>query len=199
MVHRRELDGEEVIFGNQGALWGNAMTWWDHDTGSIWSQPLGEAILGPRKGERFELLPSTLTTWEAWQSAHPETLAWVTIWSMSGPQRRLTRSTGLEASDRLPIRISTGCRRSPPSPRTSRPSSQTGGSGRSDRGVPGVYDPLACSISLIRGRSITSEAPMRTATIQRIAPPSIVGRPSAAPTARAPARRRSQVTIRSDR
>ena len=63
------------MFGNQGALFGNAMTWWDHDTGSVWSQPRGEAILGPRKGERLELLPSTLTTWEAWKTAHPDTLA----------------------------------------------------------------------------------------------------------------------------
>jgi hypothetical protein len=75
MVHRRELNGEELILGNQGALWGNAMTWWDHDTGSVWSQPIGEAILGPRKGERLELLPSTLSTWQGWRSAHPETLA----------------------------------------------------------------------------------------------------------------------------
>jgi hypothetical protein len=75
MVHLRELNGEELILGNQGALWGNAMTWWDHDTGSVWSQPIGEAILGPRKGERLELLPSTLSTWQGWRSAHPETLA----------------------------------------------------------------------------------------------------------------------------
>ena len=75
MVHRRELDGEVLVFGNQGALWGNAMTWWDHDTGSVWSQPRGEAILGPRKGARLELLTSTLTTWQAWSDAHPNTLA----------------------------------------------------------------------------------------------------------------------------
>ncbi len=65
----------ELIFGNQGALWGNAMTWWDHDTGTIWSQPLGEAIAGPRKGAVIELFPSTFTTWGAWKSAHPATLA----------------------------------------------------------------------------------------------------------------------------
>jgi len=74
MVHRREVGGKEVVFGNQGALWGNAMTWWDHDTGSIWSQPLGEAIMGPRKGETLELLPSTLTTWGSWRDAHPDTI-----------------------------------------------------------------------------------------------------------------------------
>ena len=63
------------MLGNQGALWGNAMTWWDHDTGSIWSQPLGEAIAGPLKGERLELLPVSLNDWSTWRAAHPETLA----------------------------------------------------------------------------------------------------------------------------
>ena len=75
MVHRRELNGNTLVMGNQGALWGNAMTWWDHDTGSIWSQPLGEAILGPLKGQQLELFPSTLTTWQGWLGAHPESLA----------------------------------------------------------------------------------------------------------------------------
>ncbi len=75
MVHRRQIDGEDIVFGNQGALWGNAMTWWDHDTGSVWSQPIGEAILGPRKGERIELLPSSLTLWGAWKEEHPRTVA----------------------------------------------------------------------------------------------------------------------------
>ena len=64
-----------MVFGVHGALWGNAMTWWDHDTGSIWSQPLGEAIAGPRKGETVELLPMTYTTWDSWRNAHPQTLA----------------------------------------------------------------------------------------------------------------------------
>ena len=75
MVHRRELNGEEIVLGNQGDLWGNAMTWWDHESGSVWSQPLGAAILGPLKGESLELLPSTLTQWEAWHAAHPNTVA----------------------------------------------------------------------------------------------------------------------------
>ncbi len=51
------------------------MTWWDHETGSVWSQPIGEAIAGPLVGSTLELLPSTLTTWDSWTSAHPETMA----------------------------------------------------------------------------------------------------------------------------
>lgn len=75
MVHRREVAGTELVLGNQGALFGNAMTWWDTETGSIWSQPRGEAILGSRAGQRLELLPSTLATWADWRSSHPDTLA----------------------------------------------------------------------------------------------------------------------------
>ena len=75
MVHRRELNGEAIVLGNQGALWGNAMTWWDHETGSIWSQPLGEAIAGPLKGETLELLPVSLNDWSTWKAAHPDSLA----------------------------------------------------------------------------------------------------------------------------
>ena len=75
MVHRRELNGQAIVLGNQGALWGNAMTWWDHETGSIWSQPLGEAIAGPLKGETLELLPVSLNDWSTWKGSHPDTLA----------------------------------------------------------------------------------------------------------------------------
>lgn len=75
MVHRREIDGREIVLGNHGALWGNAMTWYDHETGSIWSQPLGEAILGPLTGTKLDLLPSTLTRWQDWTEAHPDSFA----------------------------------------------------------------------------------------------------------------------------
>ena len=75
MVHRRDLNGEVLVFGNQGALLGNAMTWWDHDTGSVWSQPLGEAVMGPRTGDRLELLAAQLTSWGPWKSDNPLTLA----------------------------------------------------------------------------------------------------------------------------
>lgn len=75
MVHRREQNGEVLVFGNQGALWGNAMTWFDHDTGSVWSQPLGEAIVGERKGQTLDLMASELTSWETWRQDHPFTVA----------------------------------------------------------------------------------------------------------------------------
>ena len=75
MVHRREINGEAIILGNQGDLFQNALTWFDHETGSVWSQPTGEAILGELTGTTLELLPSTVSTWGAWQDRFPETTA----------------------------------------------------------------------------------------------------------------------------
>jgi hypothetical protein len=74
-VHDRRVDGEALVFGNQGALFMNAMTWWDHKTGSIWSQPWGRAIAGTLKGTELELLPSQLVPWATWKDAYPNTLA----------------------------------------------------------------------------------------------------------------------------
>ena len=51
-----------------------AMTWWDHETKSIWSQPWGMAIDGPLKGTSLELLPAGVMPWAAWLEDHPDTL-----------------------------------------------------------------------------------------------------------------------------
>jgi hypothetical protein len=73
-VHDRRVDGEPLTFGNAGALFMNAMTWYDHETGSTWSQPWGRAIRGELKGVELFLLPSQVTTWESWMEEHPDTL-----------------------------------------------------------------------------------------------------------------------------
>ncbi len=54
------------------------MTWFDHDTGSVWSQVTGTAILGPLTGESVELLPSDLSSWSDWREQFPDTLALAT-------------------------------------------------------------------------------------------------------------------------
>ncbi len=72
LVHDRRLDGSAAMFGNQGALYKGAMTWFDHGTGSVWSQPLGVAIAGPLAGHGLELMPSQLTTWAQWLAANPD-------------------------------------------------------------------------------------------------------------------------------
>ncbi len=53
----------------------NAMTWFDHETGSVWSQVTGTALLGPLEGTSIELLPSELSNWSDWREEFPDTLA----------------------------------------------------------------------------------------------------------------------------
>ena len=86
LVHDRRVDGTTAVFGNQGALYKGAMTWFDHETGSIWSQPLGKALVGPRFGATLNLMPSQLTTWREWATAHPETSV-LTVAHLSPPFR----------------------------------------------------------------------------------------------------------------
>ncbi len=74
-MHDRRIDGESYTFGNHGALWQNAMTWYDHSTYSIWSQPWGRALIGPLEGTTLRLIPFDLTTWGTWRAEHPHTLA----------------------------------------------------------------------------------------------------------------------------
>ena len=72
-MHDRRVNGEPLTFGIQGALYMRAMTWWDHKTESIWSQPLGTALEGPLEGTELTLIPASIIPWETWLDTHPET------------------------------------------------------------------------------------------------------------------------------
>jgi hypothetical protein len=70
----RLVAGAPTRFGVSGKLWHSDLVMYDERTGSYWSQILATAIRGPRTGDRLALVPSTLTTWEQWRRAHPETV-----------------------------------------------------------------------------------------------------------------------------
>ena len=65
------------MFGNQGGLFMRAMTWWDHQTESVWSQVWGQAIAGPLKGTTLSLIPASIVPWGTWKATHPNTLAMI--------------------------------------------------------------------------------------------------------------------------
>ena len=78
-------------FGNQGALFMNAMTWWDHETYSVWSQPWGRAIKGDLKGNILRPIPASIVPWETWLAEHPETLLWDWVPKATSQPRQLFR------------------------------------------------------------------------------------------------------------
>ncbi len=73
-MYGREVQGQQLTFGVSGSLIMNALVMYDRETNSLWSQFLGVGVRGPNAGVRLDLLGSTLTTWEAWRDAHPDTL-----------------------------------------------------------------------------------------------------------------------------
>ena len=73
-MHDRNVDGRTLTFGNQGALYMSNMTWWDHETGSIWVQLTGSAERGELAGATLEQLPAYTGPWGTWLDSHPDTL-----------------------------------------------------------------------------------------------------------------------------
>ncbi len=76
-MHDRRIDGKVYTFGNEGALFKGAMTWWDRETSSIWSQPWGAAISGELEGATLVLLPVEILPYAGWKARHPDTLVLV--------------------------------------------------------------------------------------------------------------------------
>ena len=74
-MYSREINGQEFTFGVSGKLIMNVLVMYDRQTGTLWSQLLGEAVEGELVGTKLEFLPSWQTTWADWRTKHPDTLA----------------------------------------------------------------------------------------------------------------------------
>ncbi len=74
VVYSRVVDGDTLLFGNTSALYQSDMVMYDTDTDSYWFQAGGEAVVGPRTGQRLTPLPAVVSHWEDWHATHPDTL-----------------------------------------------------------------------------------------------------------------------------
>ncbi|GIW86647.1 MAG: hypothetical protein KatS3mg108_0971 [Isosphaeraceae bacterium] len=72
IVHSRLVDGQELTFRCAG-LWRQNMLFRDEESGSIWSQLVGRAVSGPRRGTQLKPLASQVMGWSDWRRLHPET------------------------------------------------------------------------------------------------------------------------------
>jgi hypothetical protein len=72
----RASDGQTYTFGSSGLLYRSNKLMYDRQTRTIWNQFTGEPVLGELVGKDVELslIPVVLTSWQAWQEQHPETL-----------------------------------------------------------------------------------------------------------------------------
>ncbi len=64
-----------LTFGSSGFLYRSNKLMYDRQTDTLWYQLWGTPAFGALVGSGLELrrLPVTLTTWKAWQTAHPDT------------------------------------------------------------------------------------------------------------------------------
>lgn len=64
--------GERVEFGTSGKLWNSNLVMYDRKTDSLWSQILGEAIVGEMTGTKLTVLPSDQVRFGDWKKLHPQ-------------------------------------------------------------------------------------------------------------------------------
>ena len=60
------------------------MVMYDRETDSFWSQFLGEAIDGPKKGAKLEFILAQMVTWGSWKEEHPDTLCSSILGALTG-------------------------------------------------------------------------------------------------------------------
>jgi len=74
-VYSTEVNGEVMSFGTSGWLYQSNKLMYDRGTKTLWHQFLGEPVVGELVGSGIELklLPVTLTIWDEWVSAYPDT------------------------------------------------------------------------------------------------------------------------------
>ncbi len=74
MVFDRRVGGTELQFGVSGLLYQSNLLMYDNATESLWSQVLGEAVVGESTGAKLMLLPSSVLTYAEFKKAHPDGL-----------------------------------------------------------------------------------------------------------------------------
>ncbi len=73
MVFEREIGGRVRSFGVSGLLYQSDVLLYDRGSESLWSQIASEAISGPERGTRLEIMRSSQMSWGEWRERHPDT------------------------------------------------------------------------------------------------------------------------------
>lgn len=74
MAFKAKVGGENKRFGVSGLLYNSDVLLYDRETESLWSQIARQAISGPLKGQRLEMISVAHTTWQDWKNRYPESL-----------------------------------------------------------------------------------------------------------------------------
>jgi len=73
-VFNRTINGQAVQFGTSGKLYNNNLVMYDRLSQSLWSQALGEGIVGSHSGESLKRIPFDLAYWKDWKQLYPNSM-----------------------------------------------------------------------------------------------------------------------------
>ena len=71
-VFKRTIDGQIVEFGTSGKLYNSNLVMYDRASESLWSQALGQAIVGEHASRKLERVPFDVAYWKEWKALYPE-------------------------------------------------------------------------------------------------------------------------------
>lgn len=70
-VFDRTVNDTVLEFGTSGKLYNNNLVMYDRSSKSLWSQALGEGILGKYAGVKLERIPFDIAYWKEWKQLYP--------------------------------------------------------------------------------------------------------------------------------
>jgi len=73
LIFSRVIDNAPVEFGVSGLLHNSDLVMYDRETASLWQQITGTAFAGEKRKQVLPTVPSSMTTWLEWRTAHPDT------------------------------------------------------------------------------------------------------------------------------
>ncbi len=71
IVFDPKVNNKRVEFGTSGKLWNSNLLMYDRQTESLWSQVLGEAVVGEMTGAKLKILPSDIIRFGDWKKQFP--------------------------------------------------------------------------------------------------------------------------------
>lgn len=78
IVFDRTVNGAPEEFGVSGKLWQSNLLMYNRESDekneSLWSQVLGEAVVGVNTGQKLSIIPSDIVRWGDWRQSHSDTM-----------------------------------------------------------------------------------------------------------------------------
>jgi hypothetical protein len=72
-VFNRTVDGKTVEFGTSGKLYNSNLVMYDRTSQTLWSQALGQGIVGKYAGLKLDRIPFDVAFWKEWKQLYPDT------------------------------------------------------------------------------------------------------------------------------